>query len=114
MYLYKCEMQMTISKLIDVLKMYIVLEESYNPITKTQDKEFYKKIAQRNETHVSNMWQTQVTYGVLQTCKNVIFLGNVLRQRNTNIREVSRTWINFRFLVQEILHNAIQNIWYVQ
>jgi len=36
---------MTISKLINVLKMCVVLEESYNPITKAKDKEFYKKIS---------------------------------------------------------------------
>ena len=66
-------MQITISKFTNGLNMYIVLEESHSPITKAQDKEFCKRITQRNETQVSNMWQTHVAYGVVKTCKNVIF-----------------------------------------
>jgi hypothetical protein len=38
----------------------------------------------------------------------MLFLGNILCQRNTNIRGVSRNWIDFRFLLEEILHNALK------
>jgi len=43
MYLYQWQMQITISKRINGSNTCIVLEESRNPITKAQDKEFCKK-----------------------------------------------------------------------
>ena len=75
MYLHQREMQMTISRLTNVLNMYIVLEESHSPITKAQDKEVCKKKkttqSKRSIKYVANI--SYVAYGVVKTCKNVIF-----------------------------------------